>query len=70
MFPLCDNKDNYYPIILYRPTSDRKYVGSILQGAWVLGKDIYFIDKIADCINTELINYAIISTIWCDIFIK
>ena len=65
-FPLCDNNDNYY-LILY---SDCKYVGSILHGAWMLGKYNYLIDKIAGCINTELINYAIISTIWYDIFIK
>ena len=66
-FPLCDNNDNYY-LILYRPTSDCKYVGSILQCAWTLGKYNYLIYKIADCINTELIIYDNTSTTWCEIF--
>ena len=50
-FPQCDNNDNYH-LILYRPTSDYKYVGYIIQGAWTLGKYNYLIDKIADYINT------------------
>ena len=36
----------------------------------MLDKNKYLIGKIADSINTELINYAIINTIWCDFFLE